>query len=67
MVDIFKKNQLKRKYGSEQVLVIPTQDVQSVDSGFVPLIDKDTESRIWSSQHFVYRYDAEYNLSLIHI
>lgn len=67
MVDIFKKNQLKRKYGNEQVLVIPTQDVQSVDSGFVPLIDKDTESRIWSSQHFVYRYDAEYNFAITQI
>lgn len=64
MVDVYRHNQLKRKYGNEQVLVMLTQDVQSVPDGFSLDIDKNIKTRIWSSHRFIYRYDAEYNLAL---
>lgn len=67
MTDIFKKNQLKRKYNNEQVLVTLEQDVNFIPDGFTLGVNKDVKAKIWGSQRFIYRYDAEYNFAIVQL
>jgi len=59
-------SKLKKKYGSEQVLVAKASDVSSVPDGYTnhKELKRDTTENVWNSWQFVYRYDAEYNFAL---
>lgn len=67
MKDMLQVTQLKQKYKNEQVLVVPASVVDGVPDGFCQTISQ-TVSNIFKTSHsFVYRYDAEYNYSLMQL
>ena len=53
------KNQLREKYGNEQVYVVPYADTIDIPDGFHP--EKVNLARLEKGGKFIYRYDAEYN------
>ena len=64
MIDSITKSRLKQKYGDEKVLVFPFNDknFMKIPDRFSPKIFSCDDT---SSSRFVFRYDAEYNDSLI--
>ena len=67
MRDTLQVIQLKNKYKDEQVLTVPVSVVSNVPDGFCYRVSQPTK-RIFKTAHtFVYRYDAEYNYSLVQL
>lgn len=67
MINSYQLVRLKQKYKDEQVLTVPATAVEDVPDGFCYGVSK-SANRIFKTAHtFVYRYDAEYNYSLIQL
>lgn len=67
MRDIYQVTKLKQKYKDEQVLIVPSMNAAAVPDGFCRKISVLTESMFKTAHTFVYRYDAEYNYSLVQL
>ncbi len=62
--DALKIHQLRERYGSEQVFVVPTSTVMDIPDGFSKQAHtKDIYKKFDSIGKYIYRYDAEENVS----
>lgn len=67
MRDTYQVMKLRQKYRDEQVLIVPSLDVANVPDGFCHKISDLTNTVFKTAHIFVYRYDAEYNNSIIQL
>lgn len=67
MRDTYQTARLKRKYKDEQILVVPLLSASNVPDGFCHKISQLTDKMFKDAHTFVYRYDAEYNYSLVQL
>lgn len=67
MKDTVKPSVLKKKYGNEQVLVVPALRAAIIPDGFTPKISQQGWQIFKSTSTFVYRYSAEYNTALVQL
>lgn len=67
MKDAYQTAKLRQKYKDEQVLVVPSISAANVPDGFSRKISKLTEFMFRNAYVFVYRYDAEYNYTLVQL
>lgn len=56
-----KPEELARKYGDEEVLVVNKEDFDSIEDGLTHKGDKDVLTKLLNESFFVYRKFAEYN------
>lgn len=65
MIDSKLKSELVRKYGTEQVFVVPYHQAKRIPDKFTPAQNIKVSVKSWEGKgKYILRYDAEYNVSV---